>query len=167
MAITTRSTPVLATLLALGLACQGGATTEQGETETEPEDTSTSESTGTTSAEPLGPTFWQDVAPIYYARCVSCHSEGAIGPFALDSYEPAAGSAELCAEAVEARVMPPWSIRDDGSCNSWQYSQALSEEEIQPIHVVLETDSVGQPVGTLQAPLDPTPGLPDPSIAIT
>ena len=31
-------------------------------------------------------TYWQDVAPIYNQRCVSCHQAGGIGPFRLDTY---------------------------------------------------------------------------------
>ena len=38
-----------------------------------------------------GPTFWGDVAPIYYERCVECHREGGIAPFRLD---PPFGPAE-------------------------------------------------------------------------
>ena len=37
----------------------------------------------------MGVTFWQDVAPIYNAKCVRCHQEGGIGPFRLDNYADA------------------------------------------------------------------------------
>jgi hypothetical protein len=56
-------------------------------------------------------TFWQDVAPIVQQRCLSCHSEGGIGPFRLDRYENARVRAPLIAAAVKARTMPPWSRR--------------------------------------------------------
>ena len=36
-----------------------------------------------------GPTYWQDVAPIFFASCVGCHQAGGIGPFGLDSYAEA------------------------------------------------------------------------------
>ena len=29
-------------------------------------------------------TYWDDVAPIHFDNCVSCHREGGIGPFRLD-----------------------------------------------------------------------------------
>ena len=154
MALPTRSIFICATLLALSLGCQGGG--EQAETQAEATSTSTSTGTETGTADPLGPTFWQDVAPIYYERCVNCHSEGAIGPFALDSYEAAASSAELSAEAVEAGVMPPWSILDDGSCNDWQYSQALSEAEIATIRAWVEAGTPeGEPRDDLEPPSPP------------
>ena len=52
-------------------------------------------------------TYARDVAPILQARCVECHRVGEIGPFALTSYDEAAGWGEMVAEVVRARRMPP------------------------------------------------------------
>ncbi|NVB38308.1 hypothetical protein G6O69_10735 [Pseudenhygromyxa sp. WMMC2535] len=98
----------------------------------ETEDAGGSEDTGETG-EDLVPTFWQDVAPIYYDSCVECHREGSIAPFALDSYEDAAAWAEVAALSVETRQMPPWLVTDDGSCGEWANSRALSQAEIDTI----------------------------------
>ncbi len=41
-------------------------------------------------------------------RCVECHREGAIAPFALTNYEDAAGWGETVLEVIQAQRMPPW-----------------------------------------------------------
>src|SRR4051812_41382539 len=48
-------------------------------------------STDEKEPEPTGSTvsYWQDVAPIFEQRCLSCHQEGGLGPFRLDDYETA------------------------------------------------------------------------------
>ena len=106
----------------------------------------------------LGPSYWQDVAPIYYASCVECHREGGVGPFTLDDYESAAAWAPASAIAVEQRVMPPWLVLDDGSCNSWQHSPVLDEQEIETILAWVEADTPeGTPRDDLERP--ELPGL--------
>ena len=54
------------------------------------------------------PTYHADVQPIVAAHCVSCHSEGNIAPFSLDSYEAIAAVAPAVRQAVVHRTMPPW-----------------------------------------------------------
>lgn len=53
-------------------------------------------------------TYSKHVARILRDRCVSCHREGEIGPFALASYKQAAGWAEMIGEVVQEGRMPPW-----------------------------------------------------------
>lgn len=78
-------------------------------------------------------TYWQDVAPIFYSRCVTCHQAGGIGPFALDDYAEAKQWAGASAAAVEAKTMPPWLVTDDGSCGTFEGSRALAPAEIEAI----------------------------------
>ena len=54
------------------------------------------------------PTFSHDVAPLLYARCVSCHREGGVAPFPLVTYAAAAKRAGLIATVTAKRYMPPW-----------------------------------------------------------
>lgn len=59
--------------------------------------------------EPTGTiTYSNQIARILTRRCVECHRETGIAPFALTSYEEAAGWAETLLEAVDDRRMPPW-----------------------------------------------------------
>ncbi|MCA9695142.1 MAG: hypothetical protein KC636_36520, partial [Myxococcales bacterium] len=112
------------------------------------------ETTGDTSSieDPETLSYWGDVAPIYYERCVECHRDGGIAPFALDRYEDAATWASATAIAVEGRTMPPWLVTDDGTCNSWQHSRALSQAEID---TVLAWVDAGAPEGSPREDLTP------------
>lgn len=58
--------------------------------------------------EPAGPTYWQDVQPILHTHCSSCHVDGGIAPFALDSADAATSMAGLLAKVTTERTMPPW-----------------------------------------------------------
>ncbi|MCC9609285.1 thioredoxin family protein [Blastopirellula sp. JC732] len=53
-------------------------------------------------------TYHNQVARILQKRCVECHREGEIAPFALTDYDEVAGWAEMIAEVVEEKRMPPW-----------------------------------------------------------
>ncbi len=53
-------------------------------------------------------TYSKQVAPILRDRCVACHRPGEIAPFALTTYQQAAGWAETIAEVVRDGRMPPW-----------------------------------------------------------
>ena len=66
---------------------------------------------GTPPPVPGEVTFWQDVAPIYNAKCVRCHQEGGIAPFRLDNYADAKDHAALERRASwRARCRPTsWS----------------------------------------------------------
>lgn len=53
-------------------------------------------------------TYYEHVKPILDARCVSCHADGEIAPFALDNYEDAKNYRGIVANAVGEERMPPW-----------------------------------------------------------
>ena len=52
--------------------------------------------------------YSKDVAPILEAKCVTCHQEGGIGPFAMKNYETVKGFAPMIREAIRTDAMPPW-----------------------------------------------------------
>lgn len=58
--------------------------------------------------EPAAVTYWQDVEPIFYTNCQSCHTAGGIGPFAIDDPETAMAYAPRIAVETTALRMPPW-----------------------------------------------------------
>ncbi|HEY0138140.1 MAG TPA: hypothetical protein VGB85_28835 [Nannocystis sp.] len=128
-----------------------------------PDEDTTGTSTGTTTASDTEPTggvqersYWQDVAPIYYERCVTCHQSGGIAPFALDNYADAAGWAPASAAAVAERTMPPWLVTDDGTCGDFRGSRALASDEIDTI---VAWAAAGAPEGQPRDDLK-TPALP-------
>ena len=86
---------------------------------------------GSTSSGPnAAPTFYEDVAPIVYARCLSCHVEGGIAPFTFDTYENAQPFAQAIREETAARTMPPFHIDNSGDCNTYLDARWLTEDEI-------------------------------------
>ncbi|MCH9680271.1 MAG: hypothetical protein K0V04_02465 [Deltaproteobacteria bacterium] len=99
--------------------------------------------TGTTAAPPAV-TFWDDVAPILYDSCVTCHRDGGIGPFALDSYEQAEMWSTAIAAAVQSRSMPPWLVTDDGTCGDFHDSRWLPQPLVDTI---VAWDADGSPEG--------------------
>jgi hypothetical protein len=81
--------------------------------------------------EPLAPTYWQDVEPIFYTNCVSCHTAGGIGPFAIDDPETAIAFAPLIAEETASRAMPPWP--PGGDTPALRHVRVLTEDQIATI----------------------------------
>lgn len=64
-------------------------------------------------------TFWQDVAPLYNTKCVGCHQEGGIAPFALDNYADASANADLEVARTASGAMPPYFMVHDDTCGSF------------------------------------------------
>jgi len=54
-------------------------------------------------------TFNKHIAPIFNARCVSCHREQEIAPFTLTKYEDVLGWEDTILEVIAENRMPPWS----------------------------------------------------------
>jgi len=53
-------------------------------------------------------TFAENIAPIVYGNCVTCHRPGEAAPFPLISYEDVKKRGALIATVTKARYMPPW-----------------------------------------------------------
>jgi len=108
------------------------------------------------SASSGGTMYWQDVAPIYNAKCVRCHQEGGVAPFRLDRYADAKVHADAAIAAVTAGTMPPYAMVHDGSCGDFHDERALSPAEKTLIaRWVSDGAAEGTPV-TLPAPDIPT-----------
>ena len=111
-------------------------------------------------------TFWQDVAPVLYDSCVSCHREGGIGPFPLETFADAQPWAVAVAAALEARTMPPWLVTDDGSCGDFRHSRWLPEPDIELVRQWVDGGTLeGTPRDDLTLP-EP-PGIDSPTILAT
>ncbi len=79
---------------------------------------------------PGEPTYHEHVAPLLQRACVSCHVEGGIAPFALDSYEAAKAHASSIESATGSRRMPPISVDTSGDCNEFADRRILSDDDI-------------------------------------
>ncbi len=98
-------------------------------------------------------TYARDIAPILMASCVSCHHEGAIGPFPLQTYEDASKHAKQIAAVTEGRIMPPWKAAE-GFCH-FVDERRLSDREIATIR---DWADAGAPRGS-DADLPPVPAF--------
>jgi hypothetical protein len=73
------------------------------------------------------PTFSQDVAPILYRNCVSCHRPGEMAPMSLLTYAEARPWAKAIAEEVGAGRMPPWHA--DAAPGTFHGERRLTDDE--------------------------------------
>src|SRR5437868_8911655 len=85
------------------------------------------------------PTFAEDVAPILYKNCTTCHHPGGLGPFSLLDYEGAKAKTDEMHDAVEARYMPPWHA--EGAHGVFRNDRRLSDAERQTILRWIESGS--------------------------
>jgi Tol biopolymer transport system component len=53
-------------------------------------------------------TFSENIAPIVYDNCVTCHRPGEAAPFSLISYEDVKKRGALIVTVTKSRYMPPW-----------------------------------------------------------
>jgi hypothetical protein len=73
-------------------------------------------------------TYSNQVARILKNRCIECHHEGQIAPFALTSYDEVVGWAEMIREVTRERRMPPWLAAPQH--DQFKNNPSLTKEEI-------------------------------------
>ena len=98
------------------------------------------------------PTWHEDVQPIVARSCESCHTPGAIAPFAMRTYEEAKPWHAAMRLAVESRTMPPWLAGPD--CNEYLHDPSLTDDEIA---VIAAWSEAGAPEGEPREPVPPMP----------
>ncbi len=59
------------------------------------------------------PDYETEIAPILIERCVGCHVEGGIGPFAMNSHQMIQGWSPMIREVIMTRRMPPTQVDPD------------------------------------------------------
>ncbi len=111
---------------------------------------------GATTGVEAAVTYYEHVKPMLDARCVACHQDGAIGPFALDTYEDAATWSGAAVAAVHAGTMPPWPPA--AGCNEYVGARDLTDDEIAMLDAWVEAQTpMGDPAleGAPYTDLDP------------
>ncbi len=98
--------------LAVGPGCEGGNDPDPGEIEP-------------------ALTWHRDIKPIVERSCISCHTDGGIGPFSLEEYAFAFQFKDRIADQVANRIMPPWLAAP--GCAEYQHDPSLPQEEIDTI----------------------------------
>jgi len=92
------------------------------------------------------PNWAQDVAPVLYAHCTSCHHAGGIGPFPLITYSDASTHAGLMSSAISSGLMPPWP--PDTNFQRFVHERILSAAEA---NTIIAWAAAGEPVGNIAA----------------
>ena len=93
------------------------------------------------------PTFTKDVAPIFQAKCESCHRPDSIAPMSLVSYEQSRPWARSIRDRVQTRQMPPWHLDKSLGIQHFQNDRSLSDAEIDTI---VKWVSAGAPKGDMK-----------------
>src|SRR5437764_7537971 len=79
------------------------------------------------------PTFTKDIAPIFQAKCESCHRPDNMAPMSLITYEDARPWAKSIASRVGARQMPPWHIDKTVGIQKFKNDRSLNDDQIETI----------------------------------
>src|SRR5262245_50290790 len=74
------------------------------------------------------PAFTNDVAPIIFKHCASCHRSNGSAPFSLLNYADVRVHANQIATAVGRRTMPPW--KPEPGHGVFRGERRLNEDEI-------------------------------------
>ncbi len=102
-------------------------------------------------------TWYQDVAPILANRCMSCHQDGGIAPFALTEYDEVVPIATTVKAAIDDGIMPPFSADATDDCtpaHGWKDDPRLTEAEKTAIANWIEDGlAEGEPVEIAIAPV--------------
>ncbi|GHD27961.1 redoxin domain-containing protein [Halioglobus pacificus] len=75
--------------------------------------------------------YHDSIAPILEERCVACHTEGGIGPWAMSSYDMVKGFAPMIREVIRTDRMPPWHA--DPAIGHFLRDKSLTDEEIKTL----------------------------------
>ncbi|MCE9560146.1 MAG: hypothetical protein K8R88_14505 [Armatimonadetes bacterium] len=76
-------------------------------------------------------TYYNQISRIVQNKCGSCHRDGGVAPFALDSYESVKSRSAMLASVIKTKQMPPWFASDPepGHESPWKGDLSLSAEE--------------------------------------
>ncbi|MBC52439.1 MAG: hypothetical protein CMQ34_01235 [Gammaproteobacteria bacterium] len=87
-----------------------------------------------------GVSYSQDVAPVLAENCATCHRDGGIAPFALNSHAMAQGWSPMIREVLMTKRMPPGQI--DPHIGNFRNHYTLTPDEQQKVLHWIATGSV-------------------------
>jgi hypothetical protein len=101
--------------------------------------------------------YEKDIAPIIADNCGTCHREGGIAPFAMDSSISVQGWSPMIREVVMTKRMPPGQV-DNKVGHKMKNEMNLSDEEMQKlvrwVNTGSKVDSDNDPLTALTWPTD-------------
>lgn len=77
------------------------------------------------------PDYATEVAPLLEEKCVSCHIEGGIAPFAMDSHMMVQGWSPMMKEVMMTKRMPPAQV--DPNVNHFTNARYMDAEDLQTL----------------------------------
>ena len=75
--------------------------------------------------------YEKEVAPILVEKCMKCHVEGGIAPWAMKDYETIFGWSNMMREVLRVKRMPPWQA--DPHYGQFKDNLSLSTKELQTL----------------------------------
>jgi hypothetical protein len=78
-------------------------------------------------------TFTKDIAPIFQAKCESCHRADNMAPMALTTYEEVRPWVKSIAARVATRQMPPWHIDRTIGIQKFKNDRSLTDAQVETI----------------------------------
>ena len=96
-------------------------------------------------------TYSQDIAPLLYNNCATCHRPGQVAPFSLLSYNDAFTHGRTLAAATQSGYMPPWKPEP-----GWMAFR--DERRLTPAQIALIQQWVAQ--GMQQGDMSKAPAVP-------
>lgn len=92
--------------------------------------------------------YEKTIAPMLIDKCVSCHRDGGIGPWQMNSYDMVRGFAPMIREVVRTQRMPPWHA--DPHYSAFSNDRGLSLDQTRALVHWIEA---GSPRGSGADPL--------------
>jgi len=84
------------------------------------------------------PTWHGQVSRVVQDKCMSCHRDGGVAPFALETYEQARRKRGMIGMVVEEDIMPPWGAVP--SDHAWRNDRSLAAKDRALIEAWLAAD---------------------------
>ena len=97
-------------------------------------------------------TFSKDVAPVFQAKCQSCHEPGSIAPMSLMTYQEARPWAKSIRARVATRQMPPWHIDKSVGVQKFKNDMSLTDQQIDTILAWVDQGAIEGNPADLPAP---------------
>ena len=112
--------------------------------------------------------YAKEIVPLLESKCVSCHSPGNVGPWAMTSYRKVKGMASMIEEVLLTRRMPPWDA--DPHIGKFLNDAALTVAESQTllrwVHQGAPRGEGADPLESLHVPVQSEWPLGTPDIVI-
>ena len=109
---------------------------------------------------------WDDVAPVFAAKCASCHQIGGVAPFAITNALTAKAYAPAILRMTQTNAMPPWMPAADSPSYLGQSRRILTPDEK---YLIASWVKGGAKLGSMRPirPVASTGGAPGTTLTLT